>query len=90
MIYDGKPMPKIIDFGVAKALHQQLPGPDAVATAVELTARTVAGAVGRWTPAGVEVVASGGGCHHPGLMAALERHLAAQGGHALRIQAGLQ
>ena len=26
-----------------------------------------------WTPAGTEVVASGGGCHHPGLMAALER-----------------
>ena len=26
--------------------------------------------------AGAEVVASGGGCHHPGLMAALERHLA--------------
>ncbi|MFZ1008146.1 MAG: serine/threonine-protein kinase, partial [Candidatus Sulfotelmatobacter sp.] len=24
MIYDGKPLPKIIDFGVAKALHQQL------------------------------------------------------------------
>ena len=24
MIYDGKPIPKIIDFGVAKALHQQL------------------------------------------------------------------
>ncbi len=23
-IYDGKPIPKIIDFGVAKALHQQL------------------------------------------------------------------
>ncbi len=26
MIYDGKPIPKIIDFGVAKALHQQLSG----------------------------------------------------------------
>ena len=38
----------------------------------------------RWTPAGVEVVASGGGCHHPGLIAALTRHLAEQGGHALR------
>jgi anhydro-N-acetylmuramic acid kinase len=32
----------------------------------------------------VEVVASGGGCHHPGLMASLERYLAAAGGHALR------
>jgi anhydro-N-acetylmuramic acid kinase len=68
----------------AKALFDRLPGADAVATAVELTARSVAGAVGRWTPAGVEVVASGGGCHHPGLMTALERHLASQGGHQLR------
>jgi anhydro-N-acetylmuramic acid kinase len=68
----------------ARALYDRLPGPDAVATAVELTARTVADAVGRWTPAGVEVVASGGGCHHPGLMAALARNLAARGSHALR------
>jgi anhydro-N-acetylmuramic acid kinase len=68
----------------AKALYDRLPGPDAVATAVELTARSVAQAVGRWTPSGVEVVASGGGCHHPGLMAALGRHLATHGGHPLR------
>ncbi len=66
------------------ALHRRLPGADAVATAVELTARTVAAAIGEWTPPGVEVVASGGGCHHPGLMAALSRHLAARGGHSLR------
>jgi len=33
--------------------------------------------VGRWIPPGSEVVASGGGCHHPGLMAALTRHLEA-------------
>lgn len=68
----------------ARALYDRLPGPDAVATAVELTARTVADAVGHWTPAGVEVVASGGGCHHPGVMAALARHLTAQGSHLLR------
>src|SRR5918992_3642738 len=68
----------------AAALYRRAPGPDAVATAVELTARTVSTAVGRWTPPGVEVVASGGGCHHPGLMAALARHLAARGGHPLR------
>jgi anhydro-N-acetylmuramic acid kinase len=42
---------------------------------VELTARSVAGAVGRWVPGDAEVVASGGGCHHPGLMAALRRRL---------------
>jgi anhydro-N-acetylmuramic acid kinase len=68
----------------SKALHQRVPGPDGVATAVELTARTVAGAVDRWTPPGVEVVASGGGCHHPGLMAALARHLTSRGNHPLR------
>jgi len=68
----------------AARLHATVPGPDGVATAVELTARSVADAVGRWTPPGVEVVASGGGCHHPGLMASLERHLGAAGGHALR------
>jgi anhydro-N-acetylmuramic acid kinase len=68
----------------AAALHARVPGADGVATAVELTARSVASAVGRWTPAGAEVVASGGGVHHPGLMAALERHLAAAGGHPLR------
>jgi len=37
----------------------------------------VADAVGRWIPPGAEVVASGGGCHHPGLMAALTRRLEA-------------
>jgi anhydro-N-acetylmuramic acid kinase len=68
----------------ATRLHQRLPGPDAVATAVELTARTVAGAVGRWTPPGIEVVASGGGCHHPGLMASLADQLTRQGQHPLR------
>jgi anhydro-N-acetylmuramic acid kinase len=61
----------------ARALHQRVPGADGVATAVELTARTVADAVGRWTPPGAEVVASGGGCHHPGLMASLARRLQA-------------
>ncbi|MGH7509951.1 MAG: anhydro-N-acetylmuramic acid kinase [Gemmatimonadales bacterium] len=68
----------------SRSLHQRMPGPDGVATAVELTARTVADAVERWIPPGVEVVASGGGCHHPGLMAALGRELAARGNHPLR------
>ena len=68
----------------ARALHERAPGPNGVTTAVELTARTVADAVGRWTPPGVEVVASGGGCHHPGLMASLGRQLAARGNHPLR------
>jgi anhydro-N-acetylmuramic acid kinase len=68
----------------AAALHQRVPGPDGVATAVELTARTISQAVGEWIPAGVEVVASGGGCHHPGLMAALSQRLEQRGNHALR------
>jgi anhydro-N-acetylmuramic acid kinase len=68
----------------AAALHQRVPGADGIATAVELTARSVAEAVARWTPDGVEVVASGGGCHHPGLMASMERQLAQHGNHPLR------
>ena len=61
----------------AAELHRRVPGANGVATAVELTARSVAGAVGRWVPADADVVASGGGCHHPGLMVALARSLGA-------------
>jgi anhydro-N-acetylmuramic acid kinase len=68
----------------ARALHERVPGVNGVATAVELTARSVADAVGRWIPGGVEVVASGGGCHHPGLMASLGRQLTGRGNHSLR------
>jgi anhydro-N-acetylmuramic acid kinase len=57
------------------ALIERAPGADAVAAAVELTARTVADAVARWVPPTPEVVVSGGGAHHPGLMRALERDL---------------
>jgi anhydro-N-acetylmuramic acid kinase len=74
-------------FGDAYAvtLNRRVPGVAGVATAVELTARSVAAAVGRWLPGDVEVVASGGGCHHPGLMGALGAHLAAlPGAHPLR------
>ena len=69
----------------AVRLHQRVPGVSGVATAMELTARSVAEAVGRWLPGDAEIVASGGGCHHPGLMRSLERHLAAlPGSHPLR------
>lgn len=69
----------------AAALHRRVPGADGVATAVELTARTIAAAVDRWIPGEADVVASGGGCHHPGLMASLERRLASLGrSHRLR------
>jgi anhydro-N-acetylmuramic acid kinase len=59
----------------ARALAQRAPGPDGVATAVELTARSIAEAIRRWTPAGTEVVVSGGGTRHPVLMEALHREL---------------
>ena len=84
--YFGQTPPKSTGrerFGAAfsRRLFGRLPGrgPDAVATAVELTARSVAGAIQRWTPAGVEVVASGGGAHHPVLWEALAARLAGQG-----------
>jgi anhydro-N-acetylmuramic acid kinase len=63
--------------GYAAALHARVPGENGVATAVELTARSIADAVERFLPHGADVVASGGGCHHPGLMTSLERRLAA-------------
>ena len=66
----------------AELLHARVPGPDGVATAVELTARTIGSAVTRWAAGAREVVVSGGGAHHPGLMAALARELGP--GRALR------
>jgi anhydro-N-acetylmuramic acid kinase len=69
----------------AAKLYRRVSGPDAVATAVELTARTVASAVAQWTPDRVEVVASGGGCHHPVLMTSLAHHLGKQGQHPLLL-----
>jgi anhydro-N-acetylmuramic acid kinase len=88
--YFHQPPPKSTGrerFGQAYAeeLFEELPGPDAVATAVELTARSVAHAVATWVPGTPEVVASGGGTHHPGLWAALERALTVhRAGTALR------
>jgi len=68
----------------AKALHARVPGPDGVATAVELTARSIATALARWTPAAGDVVVSGGGVHHPVLWRALGRALEAEGRRAPR------
>ena len=56
-----------------------------MATAVELTARTLAGAILRWTPP-AEVVISGGGAHHPGVVASLERHLAKGRGTDVKVR----
>ena len=71
--------------GYARRIHDRRPGPDGVATAVELTARTLAGAIARWTPP-AEIVVSGGGTHHPGLMASLRRHLDTARGVPARIR----
>ena len=60
----------------ARALHQRVPGPDGIATAVALTARSVADACRRWIPPATEVLLSGGGASHPGLRAMLEREFA--------------
>jgi anhydro-N-acetylmuramic acid kinase len=63
----------------ARALHGRVPGADGVATAVALTARSIADAVERFVPKGGDLVASGGGVHHPGLMRALAQELERRG-----------
>ncbi len=50
---------------VAERIHREAPGPDGVATAVEVTARSVSGAIARWIPGRPEVLGSGGGMRHP-------------------------
>jgi anhydro-N-acetylmuramic acid kinase len=52
----------------ASSLHARVPGPDGVATAAALTADSVAAALARWVPPVREVLVSGGGIHHPGLL----------------------
>ena len=59
----------------ARRLHARTPGADGVRTAVELTARSVADAIGRWVPAAPEVVLSGGGARHPVLRERLRQLL---------------
>lgn len=68
-------------FGAAYArqLHELVPGADGVATAVELTARTIAEAIARWAPGVPEVVGSGGGMRHPVLRERLAALLQGQG-----------
>lgn len=68
---------------VAEDISRTAPGPDGVATAMELTAQSVAIAISRWVPGTPEVVVSGGGVHHPPLMGRLGALLATRG-QALR------
>jgi len=65
-------------FGVAYArqLLDRVPGPDGVATAVALTARSIAEACRRWVPPASEILVSGGGAAHPGLWTRLQAELA--------------
>jgi anhydro-N-acetylmuramic acid kinase len=59
----------------ARRLHERVPGPDGVATAVALTARSLGGAIRRWVRGRPEVVVAGGGRRHPGILASLTREL---------------
>ena len=65
-------------FGAAYArrLLDRVPGPDGVATAVALTARSIGEACRRWVPSASEFLVSGGGAAHPGLWARLQAELA--------------
>jgi anhydro-N-acetylmuramic acid kinase len=69
----------------AEALHQEVPGPDGVATAVELTARTVTDAIKRWAPGSPEVIGSGGGMRHPVLVERLTALLGENGSKLSRF-----
>ena len=69
----------------ARRIHARVPGPSGVATAVELTARSLADAIIRWTPP-AEIVVSGGGVHHPGLMASLQKRLEAGRGGPVALR----
>ncbi|MGE0554954.1 MAG: anhydro-N-acetylmuramic acid kinase [Gemmatimonadales bacterium] len=79
--YFDRPPPKSTGrehFGaeLVDRIARELPGPDGVATAVELTARSVAAAIERFTPDPTEVVVAGGGRRHPALMRSLSARLA--------------
>jgi anhydro-N-acetylmuramic acid kinase len=70
----------------AAALSRRVAGPDGVATAVELTARSVAQSILRWMPGAPEVVVSGGGIHHPVLMERLQGLLGEAPGDPTRVR----
>jgi len=82
--YFAEPPPKSTGrerFGAdyARALHARVPGPDGVATAAALTARSLAAAIRRWVPGEPEVVLAGGGRRHPGIVAAVRDLLGGPG-----------
>ncbi|MBM4188625.1 MAG: anhydro-N-acetylmuramic acid kinase [Gemmatimonadetes bacterium] len=62
----------------AAALLRRAGPADAVATAVALTTASVAAAMSRWMPDTADLLVSGGGRHHPAVMAGLEARLGAR------------
>lgn len=62
----------------AKAIHREVRGANGVATAVELTARTISDAILRWAPGVPEVIGSGGGMRNPVLVERLAALLKAR------------
>ena len=83
----GEPPPKSTGrerFGAeyAQALRARVPGADGVATAAALTVRSLTDAIDRWVPGRPEVVLSGGGRRHPGVVAGLRERL---GGERVRL-----
>ena len=65
--------------GYAVELNRRVPGAHGVATAVALTVESIAGFCAAHLPAATEVIAAGGGTHHPVLMASLAARLATDG-----------
>ncbi|MGH7594396.1 MAG: anhydro-N-acetylmuramic acid kinase, partial [Gemmatimonadales bacterium] len=65
--------------GFAEQLHHRVPGPDGVRTAVALTVESIARCCGDHLPAAPEIVAAGGGTHHPVLMQSLAERMAQHG-----------
>lgn len=63
----------------AEALHRRVPGADGVRTAVALTVESIARFLEHGVPRAPELVAAGGGTHHPVLMASLAERLAPLG-----------
>ncbi len=63
----------------AEALGRRVPGANGVATATALTAASIAQFCVKHLPPTAEVVAAGGGTHHPALMAMLAERLAKGG-----------
>lgn len=63
----------------AEELHRRVPGADGVRTAVVLTVESIARCCVMHLPAAPEVVAAGGGTHHPVLMQLLAERIAPHG-----------